>query len=147
MTRIGRILFATATLMMFSQLSSAQCRTYGRNTCESDLEDYMLNGRMYGGYMVQGQETELFVVLSAGQKYRLVGCTKPALGKVWIQLLDSKGKVVFDNTEHNLVQTWDFTVKATQEFRIKTFIPDPKGKTSQPLRDCSIMLIGSKSAS
>lgn len=146
MRGIARIATIGLALFLYSQQVSAQCRTYGRNTCEKDLEDYLLNGRMYGGYMVQGQETELFVVLSAGQKYRLVGCTKPSLGNVWIQLLDGTGRVIFDNSEHNLVQKWDFTVKATQEFKIRTFIPDPRAKTAQPLRDCSIMLIGSKSA-
>ncbi|MEQ8323120.1 MAG: hypothetical protein RIC15_09005 [Vicingaceae bacterium] len=125
----------------------AQCRTYAKNTCESQLDDYLLNGRMYGGYMIQGQNTELYVVLSAGQKYRLVGCTKESLGQLWIQIIDGKGHVIFDNTEYDLVQNWDFTVKSTQEFKIRTFIPEPKGKTEQKMRDCSLMLIGSKGSS
>jgi hypothetical protein len=142
-----KILVVSAGLMLTSQVLFSQCRTYAKNSCESQLEDYMLNGRMYGGYMVQGQETELFVVLSAGQKYRIVGCTKPALGNVWIQLIDGKGKVVFDNSEHDLVQTWDISVKSTQEFRLKTFVPDAKNKSATRIRDCSLLLLGSKSAS
>ena len=142
-----KILVASVSLMLFSHIITAQCHSFGRSNCESQLEDYMLNGRMYGGYMVQGQETELFVVLSAGQKYRIIGCTKPALGTVWIQLIDGNGTVVFDNTEHDLVQTWDFSVKSTQEFKIRTLVPDARNKSATRIRDCSLLLLGSKSAS
>jgi hypothetical protein len=142
-----KVLFVSVSLMLFSQIVSAQCRTYARNNCESQLEDYMLNGRMYGGYMVQGQETELYIVLNAGQKYRILGCTKPNLGTVWIQLLDGNGNIIFDNTEHDLVQTWDFSIKSTQEFKLRTFVPDAKNKSETRIRDCSLLLLGSKSPS
>lgn len=127
-------------------LSVAQCRTFVRENCESKLEDYLINGRMYGGYVSQGQEMELNVVLNGGQKYRLINCSKPSLGKIQVQLIDNKGKVVFDNAEHDFAQTWDFDVKATQEFIVRTVFPSPgKGQTSTA-RDCSILIIGSKSA-
>jgi hypothetical protein len=142
-----KILVVSVSLILIGQIASAQCRTFGRSNCESQLDDYMLNGRMYGGYMVQGQQTELMVVLSAGQKYRIIGCTKPSLGTVWIQLLDVNGRVIFDNTEHDLVQTWDFSVKSTQEFKLKTFVPDAVNKSATRIRDCSLLLLGSKSAS
>ena len=142
-----KVLVVSVSLILFSQILSAQCRSYGRTNCESQLDDYMLNGRMYGGYMLQGQETELFIVLSAGQKYRIVGCTKPNLGTVWIQLIDGTGHVIFDNTEHDLVQTWDFVVKSTQEFKLRTFVPDAVRKSETRIRDCSLLLLGSKSAS
>ena len=142
-----KVLVVSVSLIFFSQILSAQCRSYARGNCESQLDDYMLNGRMYGGYMLQGQETELYVVLSAGQKYRIVGCTKPSLGTVWIQLVDGTGHVIFDNTEHDLVQTWDFVVKSTQEFKLRTYVPDAVRKSETRIRDCSLLLLGSKSAS
>lgn len=125
-------------------VASAQCRTFAKSKCVPGLEDYMLNGRMYGSYMVQGQEAELHVVLSAGQKYRIMNCARPALGNVWIRLMDSKGRVVFDNSEHDYATSWDFSVKATQEFTVKTFVQTPANAGDEKARDCSVLIIGSK---
>lgn len=97
--------------------------------------------------MVQGQEAMINVVLNGGQKYRLINCNKSSLGEVWIQLLDNKGNIVFDNSEHDFTHTWDFVVKSTQEFRIRTYIQLPENKSAQKVRDCSMVIIGSKSAS
>jgi hypothetical protein len=125
---------------------SAQCRSFAKNSCESKLDDYMVNGRMYGGYQTQGQETELFLVLIGGQKYRLINCAKQDLGNVWIQLTDSRGHIVFDNSEHDYITNWDFVVKSTQEFKVRTFIQNPAGRSTQKIRDCSILILGSKSS-
>ena len=125
---------------------NAQCRTFVRNNCESKLEDFLVNGRMYGGYVSQGTEMELQVVLNGGQKYRLINCSKENLGTIQVQLIDSKGNVIFDNAEHEFVQTWDFDVKATQEFTIRTILPTPPKSQGAMVRDCSILIIGSKSA-
>ena len=34
-----------------------------------------------------------------------------------------KGNVIFDNAEHEFVMQWDFDVKATQEFTVRTILP------------------------
>ena len=126
---------------------NAQCRTFVKNNCESKLDDYQISGRMYGGYVSQGQELELNVVLNGGQKYRLINCSKPDLGVIQVQLLDKQGNVVFDNADHEFANSWDFDVKATQEFTVRTVLPSPPKSQASTVRDCSILIIGSKSAS
>ena len=126
---------------------NAQCRTFVRNSCEDKLEDYLVSGRMYGGYVSQGQEIELNVVLNGGQKYRLINCSKPSLGTIQVQLLDNKGNIIFDNADHDFVMKWDFDVKATQEFTVRTILPSPTAKQGSSVRDCNILIIGSKEAS
>ena len=126
---------------------NAQCRSYVKNNCEDKLEDYLISGRMYGGYVSQGQELELNVVLNGGQKYRLINCSKPSFGTIQLQLLDSKGNIVFDNADHEFAQSWDFDVKSTQEFKVRTIIPSASKSHGSSVRDCSILIIGSKEAS
>ena len=141
-----RFICTLAFLGLFAIGANAQCRSFAKKTCENQLDGYMLSGRMYGGYMSQGQEVDIVVVLNGGQAYRLVSCSKPNLGQIRVQLIDSHNKVVFDNVDHDFVQNWDFEVKSTQEFTIRTFIPSAD-KTATTVRDCSIMLIGNKSSS
>lgn len=138
------------TAVVFSSLISnvnAQCRTFVKNNCEQKLEDFMISGRMYGGYVSQGTELELNVVLNGGQKYRLINCSKENLGVVQLVLLDNKGNVIFDNSEHDFADSWDFDVKATQEFTVRTILPTPPKSQSSTIRDCNILIIGGKSAS
>jgi len=142
-----KIICTIAFLGLFVIEANAQCRTFAKNTCETQLEGYMLNGRMYGGFLTQGQEMDLVVVLNGGQTYRLVNCSKPTLGEIQIQLIDSDGNIVFNNVDHEMAQDWDFDVKSTQEFTIKTIIPSPSKSQGSSARDCSILLIGSKSSS
>lgn len=134
-------------LIGFSIQANAQCRTFVKNNCNDKLEDYNIGGRMYGGYVSQGQELELNIVLNGGQKYRLINCSKDNLGIVQVVLFDSKGNVVFDNSEHEFVDTWDFDVKSTQEFLVKTILPSPTSSHGSTVRDCNILIIGSKSSS
>jgi hypothetical protein len=136
------------TLLIIASLQlSAQCRTFVKNNCESLLDDYLVSGRMYGGYVSQGQEMELNVVLNGGQKYRLINCSKANLGNVQVQLIDNKGNVVYDNVDHDYADKWDFNVKSTQEFKVRTVLPIPDKSSPTTVRDCSILIIGSKSAS
>ena len=118
-----------------------QCRSFAQKNCNPKLGDYRPNGSLYATYMQDGQETELNVVLIGGQKYRLVHCHREGLGKVWIQLYDKQGKLVYDNSEHDFATTWDFSVKATQEFRIKTFI---SGVGDKDTRSCAVLMLGNK---
>ena len=136
-----------SSLFFLGIQANAQCRSFVKNNCEEQLEDYQVSGRMYGGYASQGQEIDLVIVLSGGQKYRLINCSKKSLGTIQIILLDNKGNVIFDNFEHEFAQSWDFDVKATQEFTIRTIIPSPSKTRAAAVRDCNILIIGSKSAS
>lgn len=133
-------------LFLFASQAQAQCRSFVKNNCEEKLEDYMVSGRMYGGYVSQGTELELNVVLNGGQKYRLINCSKDNLGTVQVVLLDNKGNVIFDNSEHEFANTWDFDVKATQEFTVKTILPSPPKSQGSTIRDCNILIIGSKTS-
>ncbi len=141
MIRIIGLLFV---LSVFAGQASAQCKTFAKNKCMPSLDDYMLNGRLYASYMRQGQESELNLVLNGGQKYRLIACAKESLGNVWVRLTDASGKVLYDNAEHDFANTWDFSVKSTQEFKVKTFIQTPKAQNELEVRDCSVILVGSK---
>lgn len=141
-----RIIYIIAFLGLFVFEANSQCRTFAKKACESQLDDYMVSGRIYGGYMSQGQEIDIVVVLNGGQQYRLVNCTKPILGNIRVQLIDSDNNVVFDNVDHDFIRNWDFAVKSTQEFIIRTYIPSAD-KTATTVRDCSMVLIGSKTSS
>jgi len=134
-------------LFLLGIQANAQCRSFVKNNCEEQLEDYLVSGRMYGGYASQGQEIDLVIVLNGGQKYRLINCSKENLGTIQVVLLDNKGNVIFDNFEHEFAQSWDFDVKATQEFTIRTIIPSPSKSQGTAVRDCNILIIGSKTAS
>jgi hypothetical protein len=141
-----KIITAILMICVSAYTVDAQCRSFAKNSCETQLEGYMVSGRMYGGFVTQGQEMELNVVLNGGQKYRLVNCSKPDLGKVQVQLLDSEGNIIFDNADHDMAQNWDFDVKSTQEFKIRTIVPGATKSTSSSVRDCSILILGSKAS-
>jgi hypothetical protein len=141
--RLKGILLATILLVLGAASVSAQCRTYAQKKCVPELGDYRPNGSLYANYLENGQEIQLNLVLIGGQKYRLLHCHKEGLGQVWIQLFDHKGKVVFDNSEHNFATTWDFSVQTTQEFSVKTFISGV-GEHDQAARSCGVLLLGNK---
>jgi hypothetical protein len=141
--RLSGFLLVLIISALSAASASAQCRTYAQKKCVPELGDYRPNGSLYANYMENGQETQLNLVLIGGQKYRLLHCHKEGLGQVWIQLFDHKGKVVFDNSEHNFATTWDFSVQSTQEFSIKTFISGV-GEYDQTARACAVLLLGNK---
>lgn len=133
-----------AFFMLISSSAFGQCKGFAQKKCMPELGDFRPNGSLYANYMEDGQETELNVVLIGGQKYRLLHCHRQGLGKVWIQLFDNKDKLVFDNSEHNFVTTWDFTVKSTQEFTVRTFISGVGDVNDPAARSCAVLLLGNK---
>ena len=138
------LFLSTILIALLSTSALAQCRTFAQKKCVPGLGDYKPNGSLYANYMEDGQETELNLVLIGGQNYRLLHCHKEGLGQVWIQLMDNTNKVIYDNAEHDFATTWDFSVKSTQEFKVKTFISGVGEVSDMTARACAVLLLGNK---
>ena len=94
--------------------------------------------------LMAGDEAEVEMTFSSGEDYRLLICNHPVLGQVEFQVEDQNGTVLFDNTENENTDHFDFRVAGTKTFLIKLKAPDaPEQSTINP-QGCVAIMVGRK---
>jgi hypothetical protein len=67
------------------------------------------------------------------------------LGELLFKILDEKGKVIFDNKEHQMAKMWDFSVQSTQKLTIEVTVPQGKKSANEmTVSGCASVLVGFK---
>ena len=132
------------TLGLFATNADAQCRSFTKKNCLTELEGYIQNDNYNSAILIPGDEAELMLTFLAGQDYRLVVCSHPVLGEVTYEIFDSRGKTLFDSRKGESNETHvDFSVETTQQLQVKVQVPSTE--TAIMHEGCVTVIMGSKS--
>ena len=132
------------TLGLFATTADAQCRSFTKKNCLTELEGYIQNDNYNSAILIPGDEAELMLTFLAGQDYRLVVCSHPVLGDVNYTIFDGRGKNLFDSRKSEQSEMYvDFTVETTQQLQVKVQVPD--SETAIMHEGCVTVIMGSKS--
>jgi len=130
--------------ILFSLQSSVfgQCKTFTKNICKPKLEPYIYNGQLNSAVLNEGDVAELMLTFYSNQDYRIVVCAADEIGGVEFKLKDASGIELFTNTDHNLVDHWDFHTKSTQQLLIEVSVPQSTKEGELYKSGCVSILVG-----
>lgn len=138
-----RILFATSVVALLPVVSLAQgpCTDYHKFNCNrSSDKRFSVNGQSKSAAVQVGQETELNIIVYRGQDYRISLCSddnvlgdglairlvekvrqaKPGTGDATENVeYEEVEKVLWDNTEHEMDQTVEFSCTSTKRIAVE----------------------------
>jgi hypothetical protein len=121
--------------------TNAQCKSFTKDVCMPKLAPYVYNGQLNNAVLSEGDIAELMLVFYKGQDYRIVVCGEKQLGKINFKLKDANGKTVFTNTDHNMINHWDFNIKSTQQLTVEVSVPQTS-KDKNYKSGCVSILVG-----
>jgi len=106
----------------------AQCNEYTRKECIPQLTPYTFNGQLNNAVLSEGETAELQLTFYKDQEYRILIKGEDNLGKIQFQLFDVNYNLLYDNSEEDHTNLWDFMVESTDDFIIRVLIPENKQK-------------------
>ncbi|MEO6883319.1 MAG: hypothetical protein ABI199_04755 [Bacteroidia bacterium] len=141
---VRKIIFFSAFICTLPCLSFAQCKSFVKKHCEYKIAPFISNGQMNTTTMTSGQIADMPMTFYAGQSYRIVVCAQEVLGTIQFKLLDKAQHVIFDSTQNNDPDFWDFNVNTTQEFTIEVTVPPSDAADGLMQSGCVSILVGFK---
>lgn len=136
---LGLALMAFASV---PQTASAQCRAFTKKNCLPIMDGYTLNENYNSAILIPGDQAELLLTFLGGTNYRLAICSHPVLGDVQFEILDAKGKTLFNSAKAGGADKVDFRVQTTQQLRVNIQVPATKSAIQH--EGCVSILIGTK---
>ena len=134
-----------ASLLVMPDVLNAQCKQFAKNTCKSGLEPYQHDGNYHAALLIEGEEAELYKTFYSGRQYRIGVCGAPNLDRIEFKIIDSRsGKVLYDNSQHDYVWKWDFTLESSQQLKITIRVLAPETNLEEPEEGCVAIMFGSK---
>jgi len=134
-----------ASLLVMPNALNAQCKQFAKNTCKSGLEPYQHDGNYHAALLIEGEEAELYKTFYSGRQYRIGVCGAPNLDRIEFKIIDSRsGKVLYDNSQHDYVWKWDFTLESSQQLKITIRVLAPETNLEEPEEGCVAIMFGSK---
>ena len=133
------------TLAAFITLSlsvEAQCKGFAKKLCKLELTGYIHDGNYHAAILTEGEEAELYKTFYSGQSYRLAICGSEALPPIEYQVVDAYKNVLYDNRQHNMVGTWDFTLESSQQLKVIVKVPVSAQKSEFPNSGCVAIMFG-----
>ena len=122
-------------------VSKAQCNEYTKKECIPQLNPYTFNGQINSAVLSQGETAELQLTFYKNQEYRILVDGEDNLGELQFQLFDTEYNLLYDNSNEDYVNLWDFMVESTDDFIIRVLVPENKGDTNIE-SGCVSILIG-----
>lgn len=124
------------------QSAKAQCKTFAKTTCKSELLPYVHDGIYNATVLSEGETVELYKTFYSGQDYRIVVCGDDALPPVEFQILDGDRNVLFDNKNNNLSQSWDFKLSSSQMLVVSIQVQTSEEMSDEIKSGCVAVLVG-----
>jgi hypothetical protein len=137
----------------FAGQAQYTCADYHKFNCERSTDKrFSMNGQSKSAMVQVGKETELNVIVYRGQDYRIIIChdrkvlgealairlvekvrvpVGPATADSTKRVYEEVEKVLWDNTEHDMVQEVEFSCTATKRIAVEVNAPgatDKKGR-------------------
>lgn len=167
MTRMTEQLLATALLVLAlvpASLAQSECPEYHKFNCDRAGDSrFSVNGQSRSAAVKVGEETELNIIVYRSQDYRISVChDEKILGEALAIRLVEKvrvpkeggdpskkefvevEKVLWDNTEHDMLQEIEFSCTATKRIAVEVNAPgaaERKGRHADEDIGCVGILI------
>ncbi len=142
MKRLPVFLFLAAALFtLLPDQAAAQCKGFARRICKLDLENYIHDGNYHAAILTEGEEAELYKTFYAGQDYRIAVCGSELMADIEFRVMDIQRNVLYDNSEHDYISTWDFRLESSQQLMIWVRVPSPD-QGYEPESGCVAILFG-----
>ena len=122
----------------------AQCKNQAKKLCMPKLMPYTHNGQLNSSTLLAGQTAELELTFNAGLEYRILVCASEVLGKASFKLIDVEKNTVFNSSDINNSEFWDFNVESTQQFTLEVTIPKSESSNDIVPSGCVSVLVGFK---
>ena len=135
-----QIILSLAGLLVFSS-GYSQCKSFVSNNCSDAMGEYIPTENFNGAKLSPGDMAEVKMTFYADQKYRLLICSHAMIGDVDFQVLDNSGMTLYNNTEDNQSNYFDFSLEGTQELTVKLKVSPDKKSVLNP-QGCVAILVG-----
>lgn len=146
MTKKGILLFVS--LFMFMLLlptqADAQCKQFAKKICKVGLDPYQHDGNYHAALLIEGEEAELYKTFYSDTEYRIGVCGASNLADIEFKVVDSNGKVLYDNKSKDLEWKWDFNLESSQQLKIIVKVPVHEGQVEEPAEGCVAIMFGFK---
>lgn len=146
MKKILPVFIIAILVSSLSFSASAQCKGFAKKVCKLSLVPYIHDGNYDAAILTEGEEAELYKTCYAGQQYRIVVCGSESVPQVEFKVIDANRNVLFDNTKHKMVPSWDFKLEASQQLKIVVKVPvsAKKKADSEIISGCVAIMFGFK---
>ena len=134
---LALIAFLPATL-------NAQCKQFAKKSCKTGLSPYQHDGNYHAALLIEGEEAELYKTFYSDTDYRIGVCGANNLQDIEFKIVDSNGKVLYDNKFKDMEWKWDFNLEASQQLKIVVKVPVPDGQVEEPKEGCVAIMFGFK---
>lgn len=128
-------------ILALPKFTLAQCNEYTKKECIPQLNPYTFNGQLNNAILSQGETAELQLTFYKDQEYRILVKGEAQLGKLQFQLFDTEYNLLYDNTDEDHTNLWDFMVESTDDFIIRVIVPE-NGSKEEIESGCVSILIG-----
>ncbi|MCK4662404.1 MAG: hypothetical protein KAT68_06040 [Bacteroidales bacterium] len=142
MKRLVKIFLILFILVSIPTIGMSQCKGFTKKTCVPKIKPYIYNGQLNSALLNEGDVAELLLTFYGSQEYRLVVCCQDILGQVEFKLLDTERNVIFNNADHNYIDSWDFVSSSTQQLIVEVTIPESNSGGSTVVSGCVSILVG-----
>ena len=122
----------------------AQCKQFAKKSCKSGLAPYQHDGNYHAALLIEGEEAELYKTFYSDTDYRIGVCGAANLEEIEFKVVDSNGKVLYDNKFQDYEWKWDFNLESSQQLKIVVKVPVPDGQVEEPKEGCVAIMFGFK---
>jgi len=137
-----KFLFLLGIVLSVQTSGFAQCKTFTKNECQPKLSPYIYNGQLNSAVLNEGDIAELMLTFYSNQEYRIIVCAANELGPVKFRLLDASGNEIFSNSDHAMIDHWDFTTNSTQQLVVEVSVPESVDGKDLSRSGCVSILVG-----
>jgi hypothetical protein len=123
---------------------NAQCKQFAKKTCKVGLNPYQHDGNYHAALLIQGEEAELYKTFYSETDYRIGVCGAGNLNQIEFKIIDSNGKVLYNNKYQDYEWKWDFKLESSQQLKIVIKVPVPEEAVEEPEEGCVAIMFGFK---
>ncbi len=145
MMRKGILLVSLVAMMAsLPTIVNAQCKQFAKKTCKVGLNPYQHDGNYHAALLLEGEEAELYKTFYSETDYRIGVCGAGNLNDIEFRIVDSNGKVLYNNREHDFEWKWDFRLESSQQLKIVVKVPVANETSLEPAEGCVAIMFGFK---
>lgn len=143
MIKKGILFISILALMIFIPANvNAQCKQFAKKSCKPGLTPYQHDGNYHAALLLEGEEAELYKTFYSDTDYRIGVCGANNLSDIEFKIVDSNGKVLYDNKFQDYEWKWDFKLESSQQLKIVVKVPVPEGQVEEPKEGCVAIMFG-----
>jgi len=121
---------------------NAQCKQFAKKTCKVGLNPYQHDGNYHAALLIEGEEAELYKTFYSDTDYRIGVCGAGNLNAIEFKIVDSNGKVLYNNKYQDFDWKWDFRLESSQQLKIIIKVPVSEDAVEDPEEGCVSIMFG-----